>query len=142
MLIRMINANDIGRCGIIYVSAFSTPPYRDSWTPDAAEIMLDGLYQRDPDNCWCAEEDGVIVGFVFCTVFGSFRATIQEIAVEPEYQCKGYGSALIEHALDCFKEMGITAVDLVANKNAPAYKMYRKMSFVEPNDYRIMIRIL
>lgn len=140
--IRTLDENDIGRCGEIYVSAFSAPPYKDSWTQDAAEVMLDGLFQRDPDNCWCAEIDEVIVGFIFCTVFGSFRATIQEIAIEPDYQRMGYGSALMEHALERFKEKGITAVDLVANRNAPAYRMYRKMSFAEPHEYRIMIRII
>ncbi|MHB1457831.1 MAG: GNAT family N-acetyltransferase [Armatimonadota bacterium] len=142
MHIRVLDETDISRCGEIYSSAFSVPPYNDSWTQDAAEVMLEGLLQRDHENCWCLEVGDVIVGFVFCTVFGSFRATIQEIAVSPEYQCLGHGSALIEYALTQFNMKGITAIDLVANRNAPAYRLYRKFSFVEPKDYRIMIRIL
>lgn len=142
MHIRNIVENDIGICGGIYVSAFSAPPYKDSWTRDAAEIMLEGLFQRDSQNNWCVEVDDVIVGFIFCTVFGNFRATIQEFAVAPEYQHMGYGSALMAYVLDRFKEQGITAVDLIANQNAPAYQLYRKSSFAEPKDYKIMVRIL
>jgi ribosomal-protein-alanine N-acetyltransferase len=142
MHIRILDENDISRCGVIYADAFSAPPYMDSWTQSSAEIMLDGLYQRDSENCWCVENDDMIVGFVFCTVYGNCRATIQEIAVAPDYQRMGFGSALMEYALERFKAKGISAIDLVANRNAPAYRLYRKLSFFEPNDYRIMIRLL
>lgn len=140
MLIRLLEEEDIGVCGVIYSAAFSTAPYNDSWTPGAAEIMLEGLYERDPESCWCVEIDDEVVGFAFCTVFGSFRATIQEFAIASEYQKQGLGSALMEYILDRFRERGIAAVDLIANRNAPAYRLYRKFLFAEPENYRVMIR--
>ncbi|MHB0999507.1 MAG: GNAT family N-acetyltransferase [Armatimonadota bacterium] len=138
MNIRLVNEDDIVLCGRIYSAAFSQPPYKDVWMPEDASEMLLGLLERDPDSCWCIEVDGEIGGFVFCTTFGEFRATIQEFAVAPEYQKHGIGTALIEYALSQFREMGLIAVDLVVNKRAPALKLYKRFGFFQPENYILM----
>lgn len=142
MIIRLVTDEDIDECGRIYAAAFSTPPYKDVWTPEGAAGMLHGLFERDPDNCWCVELDADIVGFAFCTTFGDFRATIQEFAVSPNHQKHGIGTALMEYVLNQFRSKRLLAVDLVVNKHAPALRLYEKFGFRHPENYTLMIRKL
>lgn len=142
MVIRKATEGDLDTCGEIYAAAFSTAPYCEQWTPGAATDMLSGLLSRDPDHCWCAELDGRIVGFVFCTVFGTFRATVQEFAIAPAYQHKGLGTKMMEHVLDELRSAGLQTVDLVVHRKAPAYRMYKRFGFRQPDDYVLMVRWL
>lgn len=142
VIIRLVTEGDIIECGRIYSDAFSRPPYKDKWTVDAAADMLSGLFDRDPDSCWCVEIDSKIVGFAFCTTFGDFRATVQEFAVSPKFQKHGIGTVLMEYILGQFKNNGLLAVDLVVNRNAPALNLYKKFGFMQPENYTLMIRKL
>jgi ribosomal protein S18 acetylase RimI-like enzyme len=142
MLIRLIDEQDIPACGRIYVKAFSGPPYREVWELEVSMEMLAGLLHRDPESCWCAEEAGEIVGFAFCTTYGTFRATIQEFAIAPEFQKKGFGNALMEHVLSEFRRRNIRIADLVVSQDAPAFRLYRKFGFRKPGKYVIMARWL
>lgn len=138
MLIRLVREEDIPVCGEIYSAAFAEPPYREEWQPELAAEMLSGLMERDPDDCWCIEMDGEIAGFAFCTVFGKFRATIQELSIAPKFQKRGLGTALMDYALSRFKEKNIRTVDLVAKRDAPAFRMYRKFGFHRSDRYILM----
>lgn len=138
MLIRLIDENDLQACGQIYAEAFSVPPYRYVWEPKEASEMLNGLLQRDPQNCWCAVEDGQVVGFAFCTTYGRYRATIQEFAISPYFRKKGLGTRLMEHVLHTLRQKGFFMVDLIAKQDAPAYSFYRKFGFRNPNKYTVM----
>jgi ribosomal protein S18 acetylase RimI-like enzyme len=142
MLIRLVRESDLPVCGRIYAAAFSVPPYRERWSPDAATEMLTGLLQRDPESCWCVEDEEEVIGFAFCTSFGKWRATIQEFAVAPGHQGQGIGTSLMLHALADFRSRGIRAADLVVNRQAPAFGFYRKLGFNQPRDYTLMIRSL
>lgn len=140
MVIRLIQEEDLPACGRIYAEAFSVAPYTGVWKFKEATEMLSGLLDRDPDSCWCIEKDDEVAGFVFCTQFGSFRATIQEFAIDPRFQKKGLGSSLMEHALAEFRYRGLQTVDLIVNREAPAYQMYRDFGFQQPERYMVMAR--
>ncbi len=142
MRIRLIQESDLGVCGRIYADAFSQPPYCEHPDPEWASNMLAGPLEKNPENCWGIEDDGRLVGFAFCNVFGSLRATIEEFAISPECQGGGFGTALMQYVLDQFSRRGIQSVDLVANRNAPAYGFYRSFGFYEPRNYVLMTRRL
>jgi ribosomal protein S18 acetylase RimI-like enzyme len=142
MAIRLIREEDLEICGAIYSEAFSVRPYTGIWKAKDATDMLSGLLDRDPHSCWCVEQDGEIAGFIFCTQFGTFRATIQEFAIAPKYQKLRLGTALMQYALDEFRDRGMQTVDLVVNRDAPAYALYRKMGFLQPSQYAVMSRWL
>ena len=142
MLIRLASEEDLATCGMIYADAFRGPPYDEEWAPTKASAMLAELLKKDPESCWCAEEDGRVSAFAFCTTFGSFRALIQEFAVRPQFQKKGVGTALMKHILADFQNRGITSAELVVNKNAPAFDFYRVFGFRPPKNYTLMIRPL
>lgn len=142
MVIRLASEEDLAACGMIYADAFAGPPYDEEWAPTKASDMLAELLKKDSESCWCAEEDGQIIGFAFCTTFGKFRALIQEFAVRPESQKKGIGMALMKHVLAECRNRGVQSAELVVNKHAPALDFYRKLGFHMPRNYTLMVRSL
>jgi len=142
MLIRPTTEKDLEACAAIYASAFAAPPYGEAWKLRDAAEMLDDLLQKDPDTCWCAEIDGRVEGFAFCTVYGRFRATIEEFAVAPGMQGQGIGTALMKHVIKELQSRGVQTADLAANKYAPAYAFYKRFGFRQPRDYVLMSRRL
>ena len=142
MVIRLASEEDLAACGIIYADAFKGPPYDEAWAPTKASDMLSELLKKDSEGCWCAEEDGEVVGFAFCTTFGRFRVLIQEFAVHPRLQKKGVGTAIMKHILAEFRDRGITSAELIVNKHAPAVGFYRRFGFHMPRNYTLMIRTL
>lgn len=142
MPIRLIQEEDLDVCSEIYTEAFSARPYTGVWKKDEALEMLSGLLDRDPFSCWCTERDDEIAGFIFCTQFGGFRATIQEFAIKPRFQKLGLGTALMKYALDEFRSRGVQTTDLVVNEDAPAYKLYRRLGFMQPVHYTVLTRWL
>lgn len=96
------------------------------------------IYQRYPATFIVAEQEGKIVGYIMCRIetgfpnFGLFsiskKGHVVSIAVLPEYQRKGVGTALMEEAMknmhlynakECYLEVRIS--------NAPAVEMYKKL---------------
>ena len=142
MVIGLARQEDILVCGGIYSAAFSMPPYREYWSPSDAAEMLGELLRKDAESCWCAEDQGRVVGFAFCTTFGRFRGVIQEFAVDPEFQKQGIGTTLLAYVLDRMEERGIRTADLVVNRDAPAYRLYRRFGFTPPGKYVLLVKWL
>jgi len=98
------------------------------------------LYERFPETFIVAEENGKIIGYVMCRIetglpdFGllgiSKRGHVISIAVLPENQRGGIGTALMEEVMrgmrfykakEWFLEVRVT--------NTPAVKLYKKFGF-------------
>jgi len=98
------------------------------------------LYERFPDAFIVAEEDGEIVGYVMCRMesglpdFGLLgiakRGHVISVAVLPEHQRRGVGTALMKEAMagmrvykakECYLEVRVT--------NEPAVHLYDKLGF-------------
>ena len=58
--------------------------------------FLSGFYKGAPVDFIAIEDNGIFVGYAYMINFyqGSF---IYYLAIEPEYQSKGYGTALLKH---------------------------------------------
>ena len=133
---------DLSVCARVYVKAFSGPPYHEQWsTSDVAE-MLWTLWQKEPETCFCLEWKGAVVGFVICSTVGRFRASVEELALHPIYQGRGWGRLLMDHCMDIFRQRGFPRVDLMANVAAPAHAFYRRLGFRQSNHYVLMIKEL
>ena len=142
MQIRPATEADLPVCGAIYAAAFAAPPYGEAWDSLEAPEMLGTLLARDPRSCWCLTVDGHVEGFAFCSVYGRFRATLDEFAVAPGMQGRGYGTALMSTVLREIRQMGVATIDLVAHRSSPAFRFYRKFGFRQPLSYVLMSRRL
>jgi len=98
------------------------------------------LYERFPETFIVAEEDGEIVGYVMCRIetglpdFGLLgiakRGHVISIAVLPEHQRKGIGSALMNEVMAAMKVYKAKECYLeVRVSNAPGVNLYKKLGF-------------
>lgn len=58
---------------------------------------------------------GLVNGKIIASVLGGYdgrRGFIHHLAVEPQYQNKGYGSLLLNYLEDKFKELGVIKISL------------------------------
>jgi len=103
-----------------------------------AQFFFMDLYERFPATFIVAEENGEIVGYIMCRIetglpdFGLLgiakRGHVISIAVLPEQQHKGVGTALMKEAManmkgykakECFLEVRVS--------NEPAVNLYKKL---------------
>ncbi|OOF56978.1 ribosomal protein S18-alanine N-acetyltransferase [Rodentibacter myodis] len=75
-------------------------------------------------------EDNQIIGFVICqTVLD--EATLFNIAVDPHYQGKGFGTYLLNGLMEKLREKNIQTLWLEVREANPARKLYEKLGFNE-----------
>lgn len=129
--LRRFQPDDLER--VMYINRICLPE-------NYATYFFMDLYERFPETFIVAEEDGEVVGYVMCRIetglpdFGLLgiakRGHVISIAVLPEHQRKGIGSALMNEAMagmkvhkakECYLEVRVT--------NTPAVNLYKKLGF-------------
>jgi GNAT superfamily N-acetyltransferase len=74
---------------------------------------------------WVAEAEGVVAGMIALSLDG--RAEVEDFFVEPAFQGRGVGGALMATLLDAARAAGATAVEVDADPNAEA--IYARLGF-------------
>lgn len=139
---RLLEAQDIPACVKLYREAYQAPPYGHGWGDDTATLILEDMRRLFPQECFVAEVDGQLVGFILCSSLAGLRGTVEEFAVAPGYQRQGIGRMMLRHVLAHFRRRGVPFVELVANVDAPAYRFYLHEGFTECQTYRLMSKEL
>ena len=88
---------------------------------------------RNPDGVFVSEEDGRVVGYVTCYVnTASSVGWVANIAVEPEFQGRGIGRALMDAALDYFRDgrMRYAKIETLV-QNEVGQRLYTSLGFEE-----------
>lgn len=93
----------------------------------------------------CSVEDGPIIAYLSLTgpdlAVELHRARIA-LGVEPAFQRRGSGEALLRAAITFAREAGLAWIDLwVFAHNAPARALYHKLGFIEIGRHRDQFRI-
>ena len=68
--------------------------------------------RRNPNTCFAAEQDGVLVGALLAGHDGR-RGSMHHLAVDTAYRNRGIGTALVEAAMAALEKEGIHKVNLV-----------------------------
>ena len=101
---------------------------------DDTRAGIDRFINRNPDTCFVVIDNKRIVGAVLVGNDGR-RGYIYHTAVEPEYQRKGIGKALIDKSMEALNEIGINKVALVAFKqNETGNKFWDNMGLESRGD--------
>ncbi|WP_423062558.1 ribosomal protein S18-alanine N-acetyltransferase [Candidiatus Paracoxiella cheracis] len=80
---------------------------------------------------WVLQEDHVIAGFVVI-LLRLHDCDLMNIAVHPDYQRRGYGQLLLQHAIDFAKAKGAEKIWLeVRRSNKAAINLYQHFGAVE-----------
>lgn len=106
--------------------------YPDNWRVRQQKAVEDVCAASDT-NVWVAIEADATVGFIALKLHSDdSMGEIYMIAVEPDFQSRGIGTALIEFALTWMKDVGmsIAMVDTGGDPgHAPARHTYEKVGF-------------
>jgi N-acetylglutamate synthase len=87
--------------------------------------------QRNPGLCFVAEEEGKIVGTLFCGQDGR-RGYIHHTAVDESYQQRGIGQKLVELSLSELEKQGIQKCHLfVVDKNELGKLFWKQTGWTE-----------
>src|SRR5467141_1467456 len=98
--------------------------HESDFRPDK-EKQLRGLRlifeQPSRGRVFVLRRDGAIVGminllFTISTAEGGFVMVLEDLVVHKEYQSKGYGSKLLQHAIDFAKQKNFLRVTLLTDR--------------------------
>jgi ribosomal protein S18 acetylase RimI-like enzyme len=103
------------------------------WREDQRRAV-EGVLAAKEGRVWVAEADGTAVGFVSVGVFDAERGMgeISMLAVDPDHQGRGIGTALTGFALDRLKEAGMKVAMVETGGDpghAPARRVYEKAGY-------------
>ncbi len=101
---------------------------------DDSREGIEKFLKRNPDTCFVAEIDGLIVGVILAGNDGR-RGYIHHTAVNPHFRNQGIAKALVERALKALENCGINKVALVVfERNESGNAFWEKMGFTARED--------
>jgi GNAT superfamily N-acetyltransferase len=95
------------------------------WNQTAADWRR--FLARSPQGCFVAEVDARVCGTVATIPFDDRFAWIGMVLVDPDYRGRGFGTALLERAIDYLEALNLSALKLDAT--AQGKPLYEKMGF-------------
>ena len=101
---------------------------------DDTEEGITKYLVRNPNTCFVAEKDGVIVGVILCGHDGR-RGYIHHTAVAQSEQRNGIGTTLLIAAMSALEREGISKTALVVfGKNEKGNSFWEKQGFITRPD--------
>lgn len=98
-------------------------------TVDDSREGMERFLRRNPDTCFVAEKDGVIVGAIIAGSDGR-RGYIYHTAVSSDQRRQGIASKLVDAAMSALENIGITKAALVVfDRNADGNAFWEKSGF-------------
>ncbi len=104
--------------------------------PFAYHLMLRHIQETPGNRIFVLEVRKRIVGTVALSVFpnlshtGTPYAIIENVIVDAKHRSKGYGEALIRHAVEEARKAGCYKVSLTSNKRrTEAHRFYERLGF-------------
>jgi len=131
----------LDRYGEIYARAFSGEPWNNPWSVADATVRVRELLENAQSYGLECVLDGKVAGLIIGTsqLFHFGRTfDISDLAVDPEFQGRGIGTALLERCLSDLKEQGITAVHLITECEGFLPAFYGKYGFSKAQDVMLM----
>ena len=89
---------------------------------------LTGMIESGAACGWCVESDGKIVGFSMAKQSGR---EIFALFVRPEYEGRGFGSALLDMGVNWLLEAGQKPIRLNTEPGTRAFSFYKKRGWRE-----------
>ena len=101
---------------------------------DDSKEGIDKFLQRNPDTCFVAEIENVIVGVIIVGSNGR-RGYAYHTAVNPQYRKQSIAKSLVDTAMNALQKTGINKAALVVfDRNEIGNGFWEKMGFTVRND--------
>ncbi len=103
-------------------------------TKDELNVMLN----RNPDLCLIAKIDEKVIG-VIMGGFDGRRGYVHHLAIDPEYQKKGYGTLLMDELIERFQQKRVHKIHLfIEKRNEEVIAFYAKLGWEIRTDLVMM----
>lgn len=116
MIYEDINKKDIEKLSEIYMNAFNSPPWSESWTlDDAKERLLTMINCSSNYYGMVARENGEIVAFIighYEPFYTGMQFVINDFCTDVSHHGRGYGKALLDEFSRSLKDKGVKEIIL------------------------------
>ncbi len=103
-------------------------------TKDELNVMLN----RNPDLCLIAKIDEKVIGVVMGG-FDGRRGYVHHLAIDPQYQKKGYGKLIMDELIERLKKKRVHKIHLFIEKhNEDVIAFYKKLGWEIRKDLVMM----
>ena len=116
----------------LFIGVMSEYPYEENWTRTSAFKALKGYFQNSGGFCFYVQENGKIIGFIFCIVQAwddGNHLFVEQTVIDPSYRDKGIGTSLIRKLEKIAREKGIKSIELMTTKKSSAYEFWKKRGY-------------
>ena len=101
---------------------------------DDSKEGIERFLKRNPDTCFVAEIEKIIVGVIIVGNDGR-RGYVYHTAVNPQYRKQGIAKSLVDMAMTALQQIGINKVALVVfDRNKIGNVFWKKMGFTVRDD--------
>lgn len=145
MIIRKMRESDLSRCAQIIESAYSNPPYNETFIENSAYKYVAGEFLSCKEHSFVVEDDSKIVACTFIQISSwsdGLQAKIQEIAVDPSRQGEGIGKMVMNHSYEYLRSIGIESVMIWAKNDEKVQRFYTQQNFAPIDDFVVMYKML
>ena len=128
MIIRNMTRDDLETAAEVFYTAFNS--VGEKWAKETCLKRIEQYF--NPDTCFVAESDGVVVGFLtgkLDNVLDHQELYIDILAVDPKNHKLGVGTKLLEVAETYAKSCGYKGMWLSAGTELPSFDWYSKIGF-------------
>ncbi len=125
---------DLPQCVKVYLSAYSTDPWNETYDKDKIKSYLSGFCSSDSMGCFAAAVNGGIIGLALVLVVPGIDAPyfrVEDFCISAEHQRKGYGTLFLKGIFEEALKMGCDSVLLGTQRGFPSHRFYLKNGFTE-----------
>lgn len=125
----------------MFIKAFNTPPWQDTWTEETVTKRLTQQISSPYDYGIIGEIDGKVAGMIigneeqYCD---GIHFTIKEFCTGVDFRGMGVGRKMIAELEKRLKAKGIDKVFLVTIQGEGTVGVYRKMDYAVSSDMVMM----
>ena len=131
--------DDIESIKMLFLSVFTTEPWNDDWSDlNQLNLFLKDLIGQNNSLTYGIYEDSNLIGVSMGHIRHWFSGTeyyIDELCIKKEKQGNGIGSLFLEEIEKSIKELGMSQIFLLTEKDVPAYEFYKRKGFYELTKY-------
>ena len=126
---------NLEECARLLVQVYAEPQYKEDWNEFDAHKYLKRFFDIEPNRCFIATENDIIVGGIFAYSYpwhSEILVYVQELFVDSNERKKGIAKSLLKSICN----NGNTKIWLVANENTGASEFYKKLGFKKDGPYK------
>jgi len=137
-MLKVLSVNDEKKITDIIKTAFAVAPWNDEWTEEQLHIYFLDIAANSNSLIlgyfWEDEFVGVSLGRLKHW-FDGVEYCIDDLCVNPAYQGKGIGSAMLEAITKYAGEHNFKEVSLWTERSSAAYRFYKKNCWEESTEW-------